>query len=117
VFSGNGLQQSAVVLHMLRRLIGDEAFKSRAATVLPHVAVQEGRHGRSSPAFETAAGRPLSRFRAVGDGLDAATAKGLVANRRRRGRRDDRVDQIGDVFDVPLTVGIDLRGWASREVE
>ena len=55
--------KAAVVLHMLRRLIGDEAFFRGLRQFYARLAVHEGRAPtRSREAFEEASGRSLARF-------------------------------------------------------
>ena len=62
VFRAVIYNKAAMVLHMLRQLVGDEAFFRGHADVLCGVAVQEGGHRRLPVAMEKASGQDLSAF-------------------------------------------------------
>jgi hypothetical protein len=99
--------KSAAVLHMLRRLIGDEAFFDGLRRFY-----DEGRFRKTSTdqlrtAMEAASGRPLDRFF---DRWFYASALPSIALRHHTETNDGartlvlRLDQTGDVFDLPVTV-------------
>lgn len=103
VFRALVYNKSAAVLHMLRRLVGDEAFfdgvrRFYRAFRFRHAGTQDFRE-----AMEAASGRSLERF------FDR-WIYGSTLPRVKFSHRIDRNDivlsaeQIGDIFDVPLTV-------------
>ena len=74
--------KGAIVLHMLRRLVGDDAF-FRAAALLRRVAIRQGRHRRPPPGDGSRVGpeaRPL--LRPVDLRFDAAAHQIRVAPER-----------------------------------
>jgi aminopeptidase N len=118
VFRGTVYNKSAVVLHMLRRVIGDEAFRAGLRTFYRTWRFKKAGTDDLRQAFETAAGRPLSRFFDQWV-LGSALPRLRVTSEVTEGGAAAviRVDQIGDAFDVPLTVGIDYADGRSEEVE
>ena len=107
VFRALVYNKGALVLHMLRRLVGDEAFFPRRAAVLLDLAVQEGGHRRLE-------GRVRSRSR-IGS-LDrfferwiygAALPQLKFSYKIEPGAVVVRFEQVGDVFDVPVTVTVE----------
>ncbi len=63
VFRALVYNKGAAVLHMLRRLVGDEAFFSGVRRFYRTIALQEGRHRRSSARrWKRKSGRSLERF-------------------------------------------------------
>ena len=118
VFRGTIYNKSAVVLDMLRRLIGADAFKSGLQTFYRTWRFKKAGTDDLRHAFETAGGRSLSRFfdRWV---LGSALPRLRVTSRVIEGGTAAmiRVDQIGDVFDLPLTIGIDYADGRTEEVD
>jgi hypothetical protein len=95
--------KSASVLHMLRRLIGDDVFftglrRFYAASRFRKVGTDEFKR-----AVETAAGRSLDRF--FDQWIHGSTLPQLKVSHRVEGNElAVHVEQIGEVFDVPITL-------------
>jgi aminopeptidase N len=97
--------KSAVVLHMLRRLVGDEAFFGGIRRYYRDWRYTKAGTDDLRVAFEAEAPMKLSRFfdrwvrqsgmpkLRVTSRIDAASNTALI-----------RIEQIGDVFDLPFTV-------------
>jgi len=103
VFRALVYNKGAVVLHMLRRLMGDEAFfrgiRRFYRTSRFHKAGTEDLRA----AMEAEAGRPLDRFfeRWI---YGSTLPKLKVAYRIENSDVVVRVEQVGELFDVPITV-------------
>jgi len=109
--------KSAVVLHMLRRLIGDEAFTAGLRRFYREWRFKKAGTDDLRRAFEAESGRSLERFfdrwvfgsttprLRVTSHIDAGGQSALV-----------RVEQVGDVFDVPLTIGVEYMDGRVDEV-
>jgi hypothetical protein len=95
--------KSASVLHMLRRLIGDDVFftglrRFYAASRFRKVGTDEFKR-----AVETAAGRSLDRF--FDQWIHGSTLPQLKVSHRVEGNElAVHVEQIGELFDVPITL-------------
>jgi Peptidase family M1 domain len=106
VFRALVYDKGAAVLHMLRRLIGDEAFfrgvrRFYAAARFRKVGTDELRQ-----AFEAESGRPLDRF--FDRWIYGSTLPRLkVAYRVEGGELAVHVDELGEVFDVPVTLTVE----------
>ena len=102
--------KSAVVLHMLRRLIGDEAFFRGVRRFYLSWRFRKAGTLDLQNAFEAEAGVPLGRFfeRWI---FSAAIPQVKVTSRIEDGGQGDeaviRFEQVGEVFDLPLTVTLD----------
>ncbi len=103
VFRALVYNKGAGVLHMLRRLIGDEAFFSGIKTFYAETRFKKAGTDDLRKAMEAASGRDLNRFfdRWIYDNgiprlrySTAVEGSELVA----------RFEQAGDVFDVPVTI-------------
>ena len=103
VFRALVYNKGALTLHMLRKLIGDDAFFRGLAALLLDVAVQEGRHGRSEGRVRDR-GEPRSRrvLRSLDIRIVAAALE--VQLHHRAGAVVVRFEQIGERFEVPVTV-------------
>jgi hypothetical protein len=117
VFRAIVYNKSAVVLHMLRQLIGDDAFFAGLKKFYQDWRFQKAGTDDIRRAFESESGEKLERFferwirgatiprirltsQVAADGASA-----LI-----------RVEQVGEVFDVPLTVGVQYADGTSEEV-
>lgn len=107
VFRSLVYNKSAVVLHMLRRLIGDDRFENGLERLF-----REQRYRRTSTddvrrVFEAEAGRPLSRF------FDRWINDAAVPTLRFRWSQPSpdhvlvEVEQLGATFDVPFSITIE----------
>jgi hypothetical protein len=118
VFRAIVYNKSAVVLHMLRRLIGDEAFFPALQDFYREFRFRKAGTLDLQTAFEARAGRSLGRFfelwirRAELPDLDVDTR---VDNDR--GVAVVRVRQRGEVFDMPLRFEIEYEDRGRVPVE
>ncbi len=117
IFRGLVYNKSAVVLHMLRRLIGDEAFARGIQRFYRTHRFQKAGTDDIRAAFEAEAGVSLSRF------FDRWILGFTLPQARLQWRMDSddthviiRVEQIGDTFDFPLSVTIDYEGGESEQI-
>jgi len=103
VFRALVYNKGAAVLHMLRRLVGDDAFfrgirNFYSASRFRKVGTDDLRN-----AFETEAGRPLDRF--FDQWIYGSTLPRLKVQYHVEGTElAVHVDQIGEVFEVPVTL-------------
>ena len=108
VFRAIVYNKSAVVLHMLRRLMGDEAFFRGPAAVLSRLAVQEGRHRRPARGVRSrnaAQARPL--LRALDSRIDdSAAPRDVAESRRAAGVPRPRSSRSARCSIFPLTVSV-----------
>ena len=109
IFRALVYNKGAMVLHMLRRLVGDEAFFAGVRDVLRGVEVQEGGHRRLPRAMEKATGRDLQRFFETWIFGTEHSRTSSSAITSRGPRRAVRFDQQGDPVDIPITVTRHLR--------
>jgi len=105
VFRALVYNKGAAVLHMLRRLIGDEAFFSGIKRFYAENRFRKAGTDDLRKAMETASGRDLSRFfeRWIYDNgiprlrySTAVEGQELIV----------RFEQTGDIYDVPVTVAV-----------
>ena len=107
IFRAIVYDKGAAVLHMLRLLVGDDAFFRGVRSFYHESRFQKGSTEEFRAAMEAASGRPLGRFFdqwIYGSALprlkfsyrieDGASGKDVVLH----------VEQIGEIFDVPLAV-------------
>ena len=95
--------KGATVLHMLRRFVGDEAFFRGVRRFYWTSRFHKAGTDDFRQAMEQESGRPLRRFfdRWI---YNAALPKLKVGYRLDGSDVVLRVDQIGDVFDLPVTI-------------
>jgi hypothetical protein len=106
-FRAIAYNKSAVVLHMLRRLIGDEAFRSGLRRFYREWRFKKAGTDDLRAAFEAEARRPLGRFFdrwILGSTLPHVRVTTQAG--REPGFATVRVEQVGEVFDFPLTVTV-----------
>jgi Peptidase family M1 domain len=117
VFRALVYNKSAVVLHMLRRLIGDDAFFSGIRRFYADSRFRKAGTVDLQAAMEVVAGRSLERF--FERWIYGATLPRLRFSHRLEpaGRGQQvvlRIDQDGELFDVPVTVTLQ---YADRSVD
>ena len=101
--------KGAAVLHMLRRLMGDEAFFRGLQRFYRTWRFRKAGSEDLRAAMEAEAGIPLSRFfeRWI---YNSALPKARFSWRANTGGTDDeavvRIEQEGDIFDFPVTVTV-----------
>jgi hypothetical protein len=111
--------KSAAVLHMLRRLVGDEAFFDGLRRFYTDGRFQKTSTDRLRMAMEAASGRSLDRFF---DRWFYASTLPSIALRYHVELKDGvralalRFDQTGDVFDLPVTVVLTFADHAPETV-
>jgi len=115
VFRALVYNKGAAVLHMLRRLIGDEAFfrgvrQFYASSRFRKVGTDDLRR-----ALESAAGRPLDRF--FDQWIFGSSLPRLKVQYRVEGSQlAVHVDQIGEPFEVPVTLTLQYAGGRKTDV-
>ena len=115
VFRALVYNKGAAVLHMLRRLVGDEAFFTGLRQFYADHRYRKAGTDDLQKAMESASGRSLGRFfeRWVFDVsmprvrfTTSTTGETLIV----------RYEQIGDVFDVPVTATLQYTNGRSEDV-
>jgi len=107
--------KSAIVLHMLRQLVGDDAFFAGLRRFYQDSRFQSVGAIDFQVAMERETGRPLDRF--FSRWIDGATLP-----RIRFGYRVDgsdvvlRLEQVGDLFDLPVTVTLQYADRKTADV-
>jgi hypothetical protein len=115
IFRALVYNKSASVLHMLRRLVGDEAFfdgirRFYAASRFKKVGTDDFRH-----AIEESAGRSLDRF--FDQWILGSTLPRLrVTYHVEGGELAVHVEQLGEIFDVPVTLTLEYADRKKAEV-
>ena len=116
-FRGVVYNKAAVVLHMLRRFVGDEAFHRGLRRFYREWQFQKAGTDDLRAAFEAESGRPLGRYfdrwilgstlpqLRVRSSVDVAGAFASV-----------QIDQLGQVFDMPFTITLQYVDGRSRDV-
>ena len=107
--------KGAMVLHMLRRLAGDEAFFAGLRDFYATWRYRKAGTDDFRAAMEKAAGRPLGRFFdrwIFGSGIPQVH----FSSRVNGAELIVRFEQKGDVFDVPVTVTIAYADGTTDEV-
>jgi aminopeptidase N len=104
--------KSAAVLHMLRRLLGDDAFFRGLRRFYQEWRFRKAGSDDLRLAFEAESHRPLARFfeRWIYDSRLPSLAFSSRTEHDVAGGRDTivvRFEQAGDLFDVPVTVTLD----------
>jgi hypothetical protein len=116
IFRGLLYNKSAVVLHMLRGLIGDEAFFGGLRTFYRDWRFKKAGTNDLRLAFESASRRSLERF------FERWVYSGGIPRLRARHMVDAtgtpvlRVEQIGDVYDVPVIFTVQYADGTSEDV-
>jgi aminopeptidase N len=106
-FRAIAYNKSAVVLHMLRRMIGDEAFRNGLRRFYREWRFRKAGTDDLRAAFEAEARRPLGPFFdrwILGSTLPRVRVTAEAG--RAPGFATVHVEQIGEVFDFPLTVTV-----------
>ena len=106
VFRALVYNKGAAVLHMLRRLVGDDAFFRGLRRYYRVSRFRKAGTEDFRAAMEAESGRPLDRFfeRWI---YGSSLPKLQVSYRIDGGDLVLRVDQVGEVFDVPLSLTLD----------
>lgn len=103
VFRALVYNKSAAVLHMLRRLIGDDAFFGGLRRFYRTMRFKKAGTDDFRAAMEAASGRSLDRF--FERWIFGATLPRLTFSHRIEGAEVVlRIEQVGELFDVPVTV-------------
>lgn len=109
--------KAALVMHMLRRLIGDEAFVRGLRRFYGAWRFRKAGTDDLRAAIEAEAGRPLGRF------FDRWILGSTIPRLKTSAAIDPsgafvtvRVEQTGDIFDVPLTVSVQYADGTAAEV-
>jgi hypothetical protein len=115
VFRALVYNKGAMVLHMLRRLMGDEPFFAGLRDFYATWRYSKAGTDDFRLAMEKAGGQPLARF------FERWIYSGAIPTVRFTSQIDAsqlrvRFDQKGDVFDIPITVTIVYADGASEDV-
>jgi len=106
VFRALVYNKGAAVLHMLRRLIGDEAFFGGLRRFYASAQFRKAGTDELKAAFEADAGRSLDRF--FDQWIYGSTLPRLKVQYRVEGNElAVHVDQLGEVFEVPVTLTVE----------
>ena len=106
VFRALVYNKSAAVLHMLRRLVGDEAFFQGVRRFYTDFRFKKAGTDDFRAAMEAESGRSLERF--FEQWIYGASLPRLKFGYRIEGPQAIiRIEQLGDVFDVPVTVTVE----------
>ena len=115
-FRAIAYNKSAVVLHMLRRMIGDEPFRNGLRRFYREWRFKKAGTDDLRTAFEAEGGRPLDRF--FDRWILASTLPRVRVTaqiEREAGIATVRVEQVGEVFDFPLTVVVQYADGRTEE--
>jgi aminopeptidase N len=116
VFRALVYNKGAAVLHMLRRMLGDEAFFAGLRTFYSDRRYQKAGTDDFERAMETASGRVLDRFFErwiYGAEIPRVAYRASIADRQ----VTMRFEQTGEgVFDIPVTVTLELANGGSTDV-
>jgi aminopeptidase N len=110
VFRAVVYNKSAAVLHMLRRLVGDEAFFSGVRRFYTELRFKKAGTDDFREAMEAETGRSLERF--FERWIYGSTLPRLKAGYRVESGSGEpqvviHIEQLGEVFDLPLTVTLE----------
>jgi hypothetical protein len=107
VFRALVYNKGAAVLHMLRRLIGDDAFFKGLRRFYASARFRKAGTDELKAAFEIEAGRSLDLF--FERWIYGSTLPRLKVNYRVEGNQlVVHVDQLGEIFDVPVTLTVEF---------
>ena len=107
--------KGAMVLHMLRRLMGDEAFFSGLRDFYATWRYDKAGTDDFRVAMEKAGGKPLERFFErwiYGSGIPVVRYTSTVAD----GQLKLQFEQKGEVYDLPLTVSITYSDGTTQDI-
>jgi aminopeptidase N len=117
IFRSLVYNKSAVVLHMLRRIIGDDAFERGLRRYYRTWRFNKAGTVDLEAAFEEEAGRRLDRF------FERWILESQVPKLRLTSHVDAaggfatiQIEQVGDIFDVPVTVSVQYADGHSDDV-
>ncbi len=119
VFRAIIYDKSAAVLHMLRRLIGDPAFFGGLRRFYQTWRYQKAGSDDLRRAMEAESGRDLSRFFerwVYDDRLPTLAVTSKIEQTPRGPEAVVRIEQGGDLFDVPVLVTLDYSDRVADEV-
>jgi Peptidase family M1 domain len=106
IFRALVYNKGAAVLHMLRRLIGDEAFFKGLRRFYASAKFRKAGTDELKSAFEVEAGRSLDRF--FEQWIYGSTLPRLKVSYKVEGSElAVHVEQIGEVFEVPVSFSVD----------
>jgi hypothetical protein len=119
IFRALVYNKSAVVLHMLRRLIGDEAFFNGLRRFYNGSRYEKASTEDLRFAMEWESGRSLERF--MERWIYGSTLPNLTFSHRVEAAASGqdlvlRFEQVGDVFDVPVTVTVEYADRRSTDI-
>jgi hypothetical protein len=119
VFRAIVYNKSAAVLHMLRRLVGDEAFFSGVRRFYSELRFKKAGTDDFRQAMEAETGRSLERF--FERWIYGSTLPRLKAGYRVESGSGEpqviiHIEQLGEVFDLPLTVTLEYADRRTVEV-
>jgi hypothetical protein len=117
VFRSIIYNKSAVVLHMLRRLIGDDAFFAGVRKFYKDFRFQKAGTDDLRAVFESGTSMPLGRF--FDRWISGASIPKLRLTSRVTESGDSaivKIEQVGDVFDLPLTVSVQYADGRNEDV-
>jgi hypothetical protein len=115
VFRALVYNKSAAVLHMLRRLVGDDAFFRGVRRFYRDLRFRKAGTVDFRAAMELETGRSLERF--FDRWIFGSTIPKLKVGHRVEGNEVViRVEQVGDLFDVPVTVTLEYADRRSVDV-
>ncbi len=106
-FRAIAYNKSAVVLHMLRRMIGEEPFRNGLRRFYREWRFSKAGTDDLRAAFEAEAQRPLGRFFdrwILGSTLPQVRVTTQID--AEAGFATVRVEQVGEIFDLPLTIAV-----------
>jgi len=115
IFRALVYNKSALVLHMLRRFIGDEAFFTGVRAFYADHRYRKAGTDDLRTAMEAASGRTLGRFfdRWI---LDVGLPRVRFTTSTIAGAVIVRYEQTGDVFDVPVTATLQYTDGRTEDV-
>ncbi len=119
IFRAVVYNKSAVVLHMLRRLVGDAPFFRSLRRFYMASRFKKAGTDDLRRAFEAETGQDLTRF--FEGWIHSSAIPSVRVSQRVEGDGPGRVvvihfEQVGQVFDLPLTVTLQYANGSSREV-
>jgi predicted metalloprotease with PDZ domain len=115
VFRALVYNKGAAVLHMLRRFVGDDAFIAGLRAFYGTFRYRKAGTDDLRVAMEKASGQKLERFFARWV-LDSSLPRVRYATTVQPGAVDLAYEQIGEVFDLPVTVTLQYTDGTSEDV-